>query len=68
MEKGWEFIFASNDLIRIDIVKSKLEENDIKSVSVDKRSSSMISVGEIEVYVRVEDAILAKIILQQIAF
>ena len=50
---------------KIEIVRAVLNDQDIKSVVVDKRDSSYFMVGDIEIYVSNEDAILAKIIIEQ---
>ena len=65
MESGWQCIYFSNQLHKIEIVRSVLNDHDIKSVVVDKRDSSYIMVGDVEVYVSNEDSILAKIIIEQ---
>jgi len=66
MYKGWQCIYFSNLLHKIEIVRSVLMDHEIKSVVVDKRDSNYIMVGDIEVYVPNEEAILAKIIIDQI--
>ncbi len=65
MDSGWKCIYFSNQLHKIEIVRSVLNDNDIKSVVIDKRDSSYVMVGDIEVYVSSEDVILAKIIIEQ---
>ena len=65
MDSRWQCIYFSNQLHKIEIVRSVLNDHDIKSVVVDKRDSSYVMVGDIEVYVSNEDAILAKIIIEQ---
>lgn len=65
MDSGWQCIYFSNQLHKIEIVRSVLNDHEIKSVVVDKRDSSYIMVGDVEVYVHNEDAILAKIIIDQ---
>ena len=65
MYKRWQCIYFSNQLHKIEIVRSVLNDHEIKSVVVDKRDSSYFMVGDIEVYVPNEDAILAKIIIDQ---
>ena len=65
MDSGWQCIYFSNLLHKIEIVRAVLEDHDIKSVVIDKRDSSYIMVGDLEVYVSNEDAILAKIIIEQ---
>ncbi len=49
----------------VEIVKAVLADNDIPSVVVDKRDSSYISLGDIEIYVSMEHAILARVIIEQ---
>ena len=65
MDGTWQCIYYSNQLHKIEIVRSVLNDHDIKSVIVDKRDSSYIMVGDIEVFVPNEDAILAKVIIDQ---
>ena len=65
MESGWQCIYFNNQMHKIEIVRAVLDDQDIKTVVVDKRDSSYFMVGDIEIYVSNEDAILAKIIIQQ---
>lgn len=65
MDYEWKCIYFSNQIHKIEIVRAVLHDNNIKSVIVDKRDSSYIMVGDVEVYVSHEDAILAKIIIEQ---
>jgi hypothetical protein len=65
MERGWKRIYYSNQMHSVEIVRAVLEDHDIQSMVVDKRDSSYISIGDIEVFVPDEDAILAKIIIEQ---
>ena len=65
MESGWKCIYFNNQMHKIEIVRAVLNDQDIKSVVVDKRDSSYFMVGDIEIYVSNEDAILAKIIIEQ---
>jgi hypothetical protein len=63
--QGWEMIYASVHPHKVEIVMDVLKEQDIKTVKLDKRDSSYTMIGEIEVYCMEEDAILAKIIIDQ---
>ena len=65
MNSGWQCVYFSNQLQRIEIVRAVLDEQNIKNVIVDKRDSSYIMVGDIEIFVPSEDSILAKIIIEQ---
>ena len=62
MEKNWEKIYASAQQHQVSIVKALLDENDIKSVEINKKDSSY-AFGEIELYVDRENIIKAKYII-----
>jgi len=64
MEKGWERIYSTDKPHIVSIVRSLLDENDIDSVEVNKKDSSY-AFGDIEIFVKEEDAIFAKILIQQ---
>lgn len=61
----WELVYTSTLPHRIEIVIEVLKDQDIEAVKLDKRDSSYTMLGEIEVYTKKEDAILAKIIIDQ---
>ncbi len=61
----WELVYTSALPHRVEIVLEVLKDQDIEAVKLDKRDSSYTMLGEIEVYTKKEDAILAKIIIDQ---
>ena len=61
----WKLVYTSTLPHRIEIVIEVLKDQDIEAVKLDKRDSSYTMLGEIEVYTKKEDAILAKIIIEQ---
>ncbi len=65
MDSGWQSIYVSNKMHLVEIVRAVLADNDIPSVVVDKRDSSYISIGDIEVYVSEANAILARVLIEQ---
>lgn len=65
MDSGWMCIYASDQPHRVEIAKAVLKDNNIESVEINKRDSTYITVGEVELYVKNEDAALARIIIQQ---
>jgi hypothetical protein len=64
MEKGWEQIYSTDKPHMVSIVRSMLKENDIESVEINKKDSSY-AFGDIEIFVKEEDVIFAKILIQQ---
>lgn len=61
---GWVKIYSSDSPLQIEIAKSVLNENNIDSMEVSKKDSVYIF-GEIELYVKDDNAIISKIILTQ---
>jgi len=64
MDSHWQQVYITDKIHRAEIVRSILDDNQIASVIVDKRDSSYL-VGDIELYVRPEDVILSKLIIEQ---
>jgi Putative prokaryotic signal transducing protein len=64
MEKGWERIYSTDKAHMISIVRSMLKENDIESIEINKKDSSY-AFGDIEIFVKEEDVIFAKILIKQ---
>ena len=65
MDKGWQLIYYSDKQHLVEIVKAVLADNGIESFEMNKKDSSYITVGEIELYVKEEDVPLARIIIEQ---
>ena len=53
-------IATSKQAYQIEILKGMLEENNIIAVSVNKKDSSYLAFGEIELFVESKDVIQAK--------
>ena len=49
MNNEWQPVYLSNQLHTVEIVRAILLDHDIESHIVDKRDSSYISIGDIEV-------------------
>ncbi|MBL0343426.1 MAG: hypothetical protein IPP71_22765 [Bacteroidetes bacterium] len=49
---------------KINIVKAVLEDNQIKSFEVNRKDSSYIFIGDIDLYVYESDAVLAKFLIK----
>jgi hypothetical protein len=60
MQKGWQRIYFSTKPHLTEIAKAILEEKNIECVIIDKRDSSYITIGELELYVKDTDVIPAK--------
>jgi hypothetical protein len=63
MSREWVKVYSSSELHEIEIIKVLLAENGIASFEINKKDSSYISVGEIELYVKPENEILSKVII-----
>jgi hypothetical protein len=65
MDEQWEVVFSSSKLYQAEIMKSVLEDENISSVIVNKQDSAYIVIGEIELYVKKEDILKAKQIINR---
>ncbi|MEO5570268.1 MAG: DUF2007 domain-containing protein [Bacteroidia bacterium] len=63
MDSDWVKIYSSTEIHKIEILKAVLEDNGIKSFEINKKDSSYISLGEIELYVSAENEIFSKVII-----
>ncbi len=63
-KEKWEYLFGSRFLYKAEILKSLLEENDILAVIINKQDSAYLF-GDIEVFVKLDDMLKAKHILQR---
>jgi len=51
--KSWYKIYSTGSYAEANIIKGKLEENNIKAVLLNKQDSNYLFLGEIELYVSV---------------
>ena len=66
-EEHWEKIFSTNTEYQAGMLKALLEEEDIVSVIVNKQDRSYLIFGEIEVYVKSDDVLRAKLIADKLS-
>ncbi|MDR0688406.1 MAG: DUF2007 domain-containing protein [Prevotellaceae bacterium] len=57
MEQGWIKIYESADAITVELLRQRLEEENICAVVLNHRDSEllMLNVGEVELYVHESD-------------
>lgn len=60
MEKGWILIYSTRLDHMAEMVSQVLENNNIENVLMNKKDSSYLAFGDIEVYVKEEDEVDAK--------
>lgn len=64
MEPGWVIVFTTGMEFKARMVQTILEEYGIDSIIMNKQSSSYL-VGDVEVYVRLDDSMKARYILEK---
>ena len=64
VHNNWIKIASSKQAYQIELIKGMLEENNIIAVSVNKKDSSYLAFGEIELFVDSKDVIQAKNLIQ----
>jgi hypothetical protein len=65
MEEGWTKIYTTDQAYQADIIIELLNENDIDGVIMNKRDSSYVAFGNIEVFVSGENKDKALEIIKQ---
>lgn len=51
MEQGWIKIYTSSDNFKASLVSSVLKDNQIDVIEINKKDSSYLNFGEIELYI-----------------
>ena len=68
MEKEWVKIFSTSQSYQAELARQVLEENDIQSVIMNKKDSSYLLFGEIELYVNRDEVIKAKQLIKTLEY
>jgi hypothetical protein len=63
-DPDWVMIYSTTLPHKINIVKAVLEDNQIKSFDVNKKDSSYIFIGDIDLYVHKHDEVLARFLIK----
>jgi len=66
MEDNWISIYSTDKPWQAELAKQVLFDNGIEAVIINKRDSSYLAFGEVEVYVSKEDAQKSKEFLKNI--
>ena len=64
MEKDWVHVYSTDKLFQAEILKQVLADHNIEAVIINKKDSSY-KFGEIEVYVRHDHIIEAKMLAKE---
>jgi len=64
-KEDWEAIFSTNQLYQAEMLKDLLETNEITAVIINKQDWAYRAFGDIEVYVKRDDILHAKIIVNR---
>ena len=65
MEEGWVLAYTTNKMFDAELFKRVLGDHDIESVIINKMDSTYRSFGDIEVYVRQDQIIRAKMLAKE---
>ena len=49
--QGWFMLYSTKNYLEANIIKGKLEENNIRAVILNKQDTNYVPLGEIELYV-----------------
>ncbi len=67
MESNWVKVYASTKLHNVELLRNILEEKDLRAIVVNKQDSFYPSIGEIELYVKSDEVMAAKRIIEESA-
>ena len=65
MDYNWIKIYASTDPFKIELLKGFLDQNNIVAMSINKKDSSYLAFGEIELLVNEKDVMKAKSLIKK---
>ena len=65
MDYNWTKIYTSTDPFKIELLKGFLDQNTIVAMSINKKDSSYLAFGEIELLVDAKDVMKAKILIKK---
>lgn len=66
MEDNWSSIYSTDNPWQAELAKQVLFDNGIEAVVINKKDSSYLAFGEVEVYVSQEDVVKSKELLKNI--
>ena len=65
MDYNWIKIYTSTDPFKIELLKGFLDQNNIVAMSINKKDSSYLAFGEVELLVDAKDVMKAKILIKK---
>ena len=65
MDYNWIKIYTSTDPFKIELLKGSLDQNNIVAMSINKKDSSYLAFGKIELLVDAKDVMKAKILIKK---
>ena len=65
MKEGWAIAYSTNQMYNAELLKTVLGDNDIESVIINKMDSAYHAFGDIEVYVRQDQILRAKMLAKE---
>lgn len=61
----WKKVYSSEQIYKCNIVKSIFDEYNIEYRELNKKDSTYVMIGEMEIYVPVENEIFARLLITQ---
>ena len=65
MENGWTLAYSTQQMFEAELLKRVLGDHDIEAVILDKMDSSYRAFGDIEIYVRQDQLLKAKMLAKE---
>lgn len=65
MEEGWVLVYRVGQMYFAELIKQMLADNEIQAVTINKKDSSYMTFGDIEIYVREENRLKARTLIEE---
>ncbi len=65
MENNWKKVYSSTQAFQAELVKTRLQAEGIEAVVLNKKDSSYVAIGYVEVYVHQDNLLKAINIIEQ---
>ncbi|MCK5080411.1 MAG: DUF2007 domain-containing protein [Bacteroidales bacterium] len=65
MKDGWTLAYSTQQMFEAELLKRVLGDHDIEAVILDKMDSSYRAFGDIEIYVRQDQLLKAKMLAKE---
>ncbi|HBX50985.1 MAG: hypothetical protein A2275_13190 [Bacteroidetes bacterium RIFOXYA12_FULL_35_11] len=68
MESDWQVVYSTDKEYIAEMIKALLEDNEMDAFIMNKKDSFYVTIGDIEIYVKRDDLLKAKLLINNSGF